>query len=200
LGSQTKAAIDGYNRFMRARRWALLPVAAFALVGLAAQPQGNTGQSGRPPAENPRSGTGQSRTDLPANSAAPRSDDESSSNGTRIDLAPPKADELAHPDGGRAAGDAMGTHEWNPLRAMKDVEVGEFYYKAANYKAALSRFREALEYKPGDAVATFKLAQTLEKSGEFAEARAQYEAYLAILNDGPNATDARKGLQRLSKR
>ena len=55
---------------------------------------------------------------------------------------------------------------------MKDVEVGDFYYKAGNYKAALSRFREALQYKPRDAVATFKLAQTLEKSKQFEEARA----------------------------
>ena len=53
------------------------------------------------------------------------------------------------------------------MRAMKDVEVGDYYYRRENYKAALSRYREALEFKPRDAVATFKLAQTLEKTKEF---------------------------------
>lgn len=86
------------------------------------------------------------------------------------------------------------------MRAMKDVEVGDFYYKAGNYKAALSRYREALLYKPRDAEATFRLAQTLEKSRQFDEARAQYEAYLAILKDGPSAGEAKKALQRLKKR
>jgi Flp pilus assembly protein TadD len=106
---------------------------------------------------------------------------------------------LAHPDGGHVANDVMELHEWNPLRAMKDVEVGDYYYRAGNYKAALSRYREALEFKPRDAVATFKLAQTLEKTKETDEARARYEEYLAILKDGPNASDAKKALQRLKK-
>jgi tetratricopeptide (TPR) repeat protein len=119
---------------------------------------------------------------------------ESSSEQTRTDLSPTPADELAHPESA-----APGTREWNPMRAMKDVEVGTFYYNAGNYKAAISRFREALEFKPRDAVATFKLAQALEKSGELDQARAQYEAYLAILKDGPNAGDARKALERLKK-
>jgi tetratricopeptide (TPR) repeat protein len=107
---------------------------------------------------------------------------------------------LAHPDGGHAADDAMGVHEWNPLRAMKDVEVGDYYYKTGNYKGALSRYREALQFKPRDAVATFKLAQTLERAKEFEDAREQYEEYLTILKDGPSAGEARKALDRLKKR
>ena len=178
---------------------------AVALVSMmaaqqGAQSQGSAGQADGPMTENPRY-----NQSPPANSAPPRSDapprsnNESSSEQTRIDLSPPKADELAHPDSARMADDATGVHEWNPMRAMKDVEVGDYYYKAGNYKAALSRYREALEYKPRDAVATFKLAQTLEKSKQFEEARAQYEAYLAILKDGPNAGEARKALERLKK-
>lgn len=138
-------------------------------------------------------GTAPPRTDArppePSPGASP--DQSSSSEQARGDISPPKEDELAHPGGER---------EWNPLRAMKDVEVGDYYYKAGNYKAAISRFREALEFKPRDAVATFKLAEALEKNGELDEARAQYEAYLAILNDGPSAGDARKALERLRKR
>lgn len=185
--------------------WALGLAVALALVCPVAalqetRPQDTAGQADGPMTENPRY-----NQKPPAGSAPPRSDapplsaNESSSEQTRIDLSAPKADELAHPDGGHAADDATGVHEWNPMRAMKDVEVGDYYYKLGNYKAALSRFREALQYKPRDAVATFKLAQTLEKTKQLAEARAQYEAYLEILKDGPSAGEARKALERLKK-
>ncbi len=79
------------------------------------------------------------------------------------------------------------------MRAMKDVEVGNYYFNIGNYKAALSRYREALQYKPRDAVATFKLAQTLEKSKEFEEARIRYQEYLAILKDGPKCGRGEEG-------
>ncbi len=186
-----------------ASAWALGLAVALGCPAAAQQaprPQDTAGQADGPMTENPRY-----NQQPPAGSAPPRSDapplgaNESSSNQTRIDLSPPKADELAHPESGRAADDATGVHEWNPLRAMKDVEVGDFYYKKGNYAAALARFREALLYKPRDAVATFKLAQTLEKSKQFEQARAQYEAYLEILKDGPSAGEAKKALERLPK-
>lgn len=177
---------------------------------LAAQQPETPGLADGPMTENPRyNKTANPKTanpeknansqDAPVNSAPPRSDDESSSNQTRIDLSPPTGDSLAHPDGGHVADDVLQVHDWNPLRAMKDVEVGDYYFRRENYKAALSRYREALQFKPRDAVATFKLAQTLEKTKEFAEARAQYEEYLAILKDGPSAAEAKKALERLRK-
>lgn len=177
-------------------------LAALTLAGaiacmpmLIAQEQEIPGQVDGPLTENPRYNKSQSSPKAPPNSAPPRSDNESSSNQTRIDLSPPKG-ESENP----GAGDVMELHEWNPLRAMKDVEVGDFYYKQENYKAALSRFREALQFKPHDAVATFKLAQTLEKTKQFEEARARYEEYLTILKDGPSAGEARKALERLKNR
>jgi len=86
---------------------------------------------------------------------------------------------------------------WNPHKAQKDVEVGDYYAKEKNYRAAISRYREALEYKPKDAEATFKLAQTLEKVNAYQEARDDYEAYLIILPHGPYAEKAREGIVRL---
>jgi tetratricopeptide (TPR) repeat protein len=80
---------------------------------------------------------------------------------------------------------------------MKDVEVGNYYYDRGNYKAALLRYRDALEFKPRDAVATFRLAMVLEKLKEYPEAMARYQEYLSILKDGPSAGDARKALERL---
>jgi tetratricopeptide (TPR) repeat protein len=164
---------------------------------LTAQQQGAPGQFDGPMTESPQ--FNKPTQNPPANSAPPRSDNESSSEGTRLDLSPPKGDLVSHPNGGEVGNDAMGIHAWDPMRAMKDVEVGDFYYKRENYKAALSRFREALEFKPHDAVATFKLAQTLEKTKDFEEARARYEEYLTILKDGPHAAEARKAIERLKR-
>ncbi|MDR3764831.1 MAG: tetratricopeptide repeat protein [Acidobacteriota bacterium] len=134
---------------------------------------------------------------IPPNASAPRSDNESSSETNRIDLSPPPGADPRHPDGTSVAGELLHQREWSPLRCMKDVEVGRFYYKQENYKAALSRFREALEYKPRDAEATFRLAETLEKMKQVPEALQRYEEYLSILKDGPHAAEAHKALDRL---
>jgi tetratricopeptide (TPR) repeat protein len=181
-----------------ASRFALVLAGAMACVPvLAAQRQQTPGQADGPLTEDPRYNQSTKAPQTPANRVPPRSDEESSSEQTRMDLSPPPGDTAAHPNGGHAA--EIDAHEWNPLRAMKDVEVGNYYYSNANYKAALSRYREALQFKPHDAVATFKLAQTLEKVKEFEEARSRYQEYLTILKDGPSAVEAKKALARLNK-
>jgi len=88
-------------------------------------------------------------------------------------------------------------HSWDPHKAQKDVEIGNFYFKHENYHAALSRYCEALSYKPDDAIATFRIAEALGKSGDLAGARAYYEAYLKILPAGPFAGQCKKALDRM---
>ena len=83
-------------------------------------------------------------------------------------------------------------HPWNPHKAAKDIEVGDFYFKRKNYRAAEDRYREALAYKENDAMATIKLAVCLEKLDRPDEARKQYESYLKILPQGPQADEAKK--------
>lgn len=86
---------------------------------------------------------------------------------------------------------------WNPHRAEKDIEVGDYYFKEKNYRGAESRYRDALLYKPNDAVATFRLAQITERTGRVIEAQQYYQNYLKILPHGPYASDCRKALERL---
>jgi len=88
-------------------------------------------------------------------------------------------------------------HPWDPHRAAKDVEVGDFYFKRKNYRAAEDRYREALLYKDNDAIATYRLAICLEKMDRPDEARQEYESYLRILPYGPEAADVKKALARL---
>jgi len=133
-----------------------------------------------------------------------RETEESSSKDTRIDLAPPADDTRKHPQSGTAVSDAQKAttdvqefQAWDPHKAAKDLEVGDFYYKRKNYRAARDRYKEALIYKPNDAVANFKLGECQEKTGNSQEAVTYYEAYLKILPHGPLAGDAQKALDRL---
>jgi tetratricopeptide (TPR) repeat protein len=180
---------------------ALLALGALSAPVLATGQQTTPGQADGPLTESPqynKKNQPPSNQKIPANGAPSRSENESSSEQTRMDLSSPEADVRAHPDGGHVADDALGLkHEWNPLKSMKDIEVGDYYYREGNYKAAVNRYREALDYKPRDAVATFKLAQTLEKLKALDEAKLRYEEYLTILKDGPSAAEARKALARL---
>jgi len=128
---------------------------------------------------------------------------ESSSKDSQIDLSPPPGDEKAHPESSEAVTDvesASGTnefHPWDPHKAAKDVEVGDFYFKRKNYRAAEDRYREALFYKDNDALATYRLAICLEKLNRFSDALQEYQSYLRILPHGPEAEDAKKAIERL---
>jgi len=131
----------------------------------------------------------------------------SSSKDTQIDLSPPEDDVKAHPqssdilmdvEGAPGSSDVSEFHPWNPHKAAKDIEVGDYYFKARkNYRAAADRYREALLYKQDDAVATFRLAVCLEKMSQPDEARKEYESYLKILPHGPQADEAQKAIERL---
>jgi tetratricopeptide (TPR) repeat protein len=130
---------------------------------------------------------------------------ESSSKETQIDLSPPPDDAKTHPKSSDALMDATAPasgsvgefHSWDPHKAAKSVEVGDFYFKKRNYRAAESRYREALAYKDNDAIATFRLAVCLEKLERPDDARAEYESYLRILPHGPEAETAQKAIERL---
>jgi tetratricopeptide (TPR) repeat protein len=164
------------------RSWLIVLVLCLAGSALAQQPAGD-------PQEPPRSGS---------------EPGESSSRATQIDISPPKDDAKDHPDSGLVVSDAEAAntdvqefHPWDPHRAMKDLEVGDFYLKRKNYRAALDRYKEALLYKPNDALANFGIGQCLEKLKRGDEARPYYEAYLKILPEGPLSKEAHLALDRL---
>jgi tetratricopeptide (TPR) repeat protein len=145
-----------------------------------------------------------SRQDEKEENAA-RATEESSSKDTRVDLSPPKDDAKNHPMSGAAVSDAQEApsdvqelHPWDPHKAAKDVEVGDYYFKRKNYKAAIERYKHALIYKQDDAIATYRLAESLDKTGNSADAVTYYRGYLKILPHGPYAADAQKAISRLT--
>ncbi len=195
-----------YNMTVRFR-YLLLAILCLGLAGAAAaqdtSPQDNPPQDASPqdtkpveqvPVDKSAPAPKDNRKNPPRTDNVPAG--ESSSKQSQIDVSPPTNDEKSHPE---AALSDTGVDEfspYNPMKAMKAVEVGDFYYKKENYNAAISRYREALEFKPHDAEATFKLAEVLNKTGDTAGARENYEAYLKIL---PNGTYAKKAREALSK-
>src|SRR6266849_6898632 len=185
-------------------------------------PPANGSSDASSPRRSPdRSSSSGTKTESPATSkkpsdlTPPRSDrvqrddlggdiGESSSKDTQVDLSPPADDAKQHPHSSSAIAaaeaEASGVaefHPWDPHKAAKDVEVGDFYFKRKNYRAAEDRYREALLYKDNDAVATFRLAVCLEKIDQPDQARKEYENYLKILPSGPQAGEAQKAIQRL---
>lgn len=177
---------------------------------------GGSGQ-GAAPANSSNDGSSAKHPYVP-NLPPPRSDQvqvqdlgpavgESSSKDTPVDLDAPADDAKKHPQSSQAVANAEANslnaagvtemHSWDPHKAAKDVEVGDFYYKRQNYRAAEARYRDALLYKDNDAIATIRLAVCLEKLGILDDARAEYESYLRILPHGPKSEEAEKAIARL---
>jgi tetratricopeptide (TPR) repeat protein len=115
----------------------------------------------------------------------------SSSRDTKVNIPPPT--------GEAAAPDVQEMKPYDPHKAEKSIEIGDYYFKRGNYRAAESRYREALEWKPGDAIATFKMGEVMEKIGNLVQARQNYQRYLKILPDGPLSERAKKALARIEQ-
>jgi tetratricopeptide (TPR) repeat protein len=171
--------------------------------GQSSSTQGSSGKSSAAAASSNKVSSSQADADREA--------EESSSRDARTDLSPPKDDAKNHPYSKSAVADlepnppadTTGVQEfrpWNPLKASRDVDVGDYYFKRKNYRAALERYKEALYYKDNDAIATYRLAVCQEKLGDKTEARKNFEQYLKILPEGPLAKDARASLEKLSEK
>jgi|SRR3954453_18427432 tetratricopeptide (TPR) repeat protein len=83
-------------------------------------------------------------------------------------------------------------------KATASREVGELYYDHGNYRAAESRFREALQFDSKDARAAFELGQSLEKLNKIPEALEQYRACKEMQLAGAYAQRAQKAIDRLT--
>ena len=118
---------------------------------------------------------------------------ESSSKDSQIDLNGTHDTEEPPPP----AEDPAVLKPWDPHKAAKDVEVGQWYLKLKNYRAALERFNHALTYKADDAEAIYGLAVTQEKLDLLEQADGSYRKYLSILPNGPRSKDAEAALKRI---
>jgi tetratricopeptide (TPR) repeat protein len=85
---------------------------------------------------------------------------------------------------------------WDPLRAEKDLEVGQYYMKKGDVDAAIDRFQDATTAKPGYAIPFRFLAEAQEKKGLKKQAIKSYQRYLDLY---PHAEDGRKVRKKIEK-
>ncbi|HEV2177229.1 MAG TPA: tetratricopeptide repeat protein [Terriglobia bacterium] len=84
----------------------------------------------------------------------------------------------------------------------KSVEIGNYYLRRKNYRAALSRFREAVTTDPEYAEGYLGLGRVYEKTGKRRKALAAYQKYLDLLpsdRDAENAKQVHRAMARLRK-
>src|SRR5215471_8356089 len=78
---------------------------------------------------------------------------------------------------------------WDPLRAEKDLEVGQYYMRKGDIDAAIDRFQDAALAKPGYAIPFRYLGEAQEKKGLKRDALNSYTRYLELY---PHAEDQAK--------
>ena len=131
--------------------------------------------------------------------AGPLMPGESSSRDTKIDLSPPKDEGNAYPES-EAEGDVRETHAWDPHKAQKDIEVGDYYAHRGNLKAALARYESALTFQDNNEDALWKAGQAAEKLGEKQKALRHYRDYLTMLPKGVRKDQVEKAMARLDQK
>lgn len=85
---------------------------------------------------------------------------------------------------------------WDPLRAEKDIEVGQHYMHVGDYDAAIDRFQDAIDAKPGYAIPFRYLGEAQEKKGLKKRAIKSYRRYLDLY---PHAEDSAKIKKKIDK-
>jgi len=87
--------------------------------------------------------------------------------------------------------------KWDPLRAEKDIEVGKYYMKKGDIDAAIDRFEDATEAKPGYAMPYRYLGECYEKKGKKKPAVKAYQRYLDLYPHAEDGDKIRKKIEKL---
>ena len=88
-------------------------------------------------------------------------------------------------------------YTFNPVRSKRDVQVGDFYLKKGDFKAAVARYREATLWNEGNAEAWLRLGEAEEKRGAPKAAKAAYQKYLDLAPEAKPAAEVKKRLEKL---
>jgi tetratricopeptide (TPR) repeat protein len=109
---------------------------------------------------------------------------------------PPKESPKPKPNTDNATQNAPDQPMWDPLRAEKDLEVGQYYLRRGDVDAAIDRFEDAALAKPGYAIPFRYLGEAQEKKGLKREAIKSYSRYLDLY---PRAEDRPKIERKIAK-
>jgi tetratricopeptide (TPR) repeat protein len=110
---------------------------------------------------------------------------------------PPKSSSKKKKD--TATQNAPDQPTWDPLRAEKDLEVGQYYMKRGDLDAAIDRFQDATTAKPGYAIPFRFLGEAQEKKGLKKQAIKSYQRYLDLYPHAEDGDKIKKKLEKLYK-
>jgi tetratricopeptide (TPR) repeat protein len=113
------------------------------------------------------------------------------------DAPPPKPP--AKPNKDNATANAPDQPTWDPLRAEKDLEVGQYYMRKGDVDAAIDRFQDATVAKPGYAIPFRYLGDAQEKKGLKKQAIKSYQRYLDLYPHAEDGDKIRKKIEKLYK-
>lgn len=102
----------------------------------------------------------------------------------QAEQAPPEEDEQL----------AVKEYTFNPIQAAKELQVGRFYLKKGNLRAAALRFEEATRWDPTNPDAFRLLGETRERQKDKRAAREAFAKYLELSPDAKDAAAIRKKL------
>jgi tetratricopeptide (TPR) repeat protein len=111
------------------------------------------------------------------------------------DKLPPPADK-PKPNRDNATQNAPDQPKWDPLRAERDMQVGQYYMHKGDVDAAIDRFEDATTAKPGYALPFRLLGEAQEKKGLKRQAIKSYTRYLDLY---PKAEDKDKVQKKIDK-
>lgn len=100
------------------------------------------------------------------------------------------------PKGDSATKNAPDQPTYDPSRAENDLAVGKYYMHKGDVDAAIDRFQDAIDAKPGYALPFRFLGEAQEKKGLKKQAIKSYTRYLDLF---PHADDADKIHKKIEK-
>jgi tetratricopeptide (TPR) repeat protein len=100
------------------------------------------------------------------------------------------------PNSDNATQNAPDQPKWDPLRAERDMQVGQYYMHKGDVDAAIDRFLDATTAKPGYALPFRLLGEAQEKKGLKRQAIKSYTRYLDLY---PKAEDKDKVQKKIDK-
>ena len=100
---------------------------------------------------------------------------------------------------GKDSAEASAPKGPNPILALQNVNIGNYYLKQKNYAAAIQRFTEAIEYQADLPKAYEGLAMAYERNGQIHKSVETYKGFLEKNPDSPKVPQFRSRLAKLER-
>jgi tetratricopeptide (TPR) repeat protein len=113
--------------------------------------------------------------------------------------APTNKPKAPKPNADNATQNAPDQPTWDPLRAEKDMQVGQYYMHKGDLDAAIDRFEDATLAKPGYAIPFRLLGEAQEKKGLKKQAIKSYQRYLDLYPKAEDKDKIQKKIDKLHK-